>query len=59
MRVCSCCQNDDISYISSVKLDTPVTSRYTFSVWECIFRCRTCGQEFEIEMDDSERRDYV
>ena len=61
MKLVTCphCDSDDIFLQDSNKLDTPITSKYTFVVWNCIFLCHTCGQEFNIDLDADERKDYL
>lgn len=59
MITCTHCGSDDIALQESKRLDTAQTREYTFIVWFCVFFCHTCGETFERDLDEDERKDYL
>ena len=61
MRLVQCpfCGTDDVAMQDYEKLNTVQTVTYTFIVWVCNFFCHNCAQEFVVELDDDERKEYV
>ena len=59
LLTCPICSSDDIGLQESKPLETVVTEKYSFTTWFCIFFCHQCGREFESDLDDDERKDYL
>jgi hypothetical protein len=55
MLSCPNCESKDIKLQESVPLLTKRTRKYLFKVWSCKFFCNHCSQEFELDLDDTER----
>lgn len=58
MRECPYCKSDDIALQESFPLRF-VSQHYKFVQWTCEFFCRSCGQNFTIELDEDERTEYL
>jgi DNA-directed RNA polymerase subunit RPC12/RpoP len=57
MITCRNCGSDDIALQASKPLETDI--KYRILVWVCTFFCHTCGQEFEKDLDDEDRKEYL
>lgn len=59
MITCTHCGSDDIALQESNKLESAKTKEYRFIVWVCTFFCRTCGDNFDCDVDDEDRKEYL